>query len=886
MPPKADQKQVKPATVEKKSVQVQPTYEELPRSDLTFVFQIASIAESMVQFGQDPRLRDLQLRAFWPTEPLLASAVYNIVSRNASFKWELDGPPRTVKAVQEMFQNANFGKGWTDFITKLQVDLFTQDNGAFFEIIRSGPGRDSVPISFAHLDAGACRRTGVHDWPVIYTDRYGAEHKLKPWQVVSIEEFPSPIEKMNGIQLCAVSRVLRAAQLLRDVGIYKREKLSGNTPTSIHLVGGINEKELTDSLQQHGQHQMQQQYMRYIKPLIFAPVDPTVDVSHVELKLKSLPDNFDEETTLKWYISQLAMGFGADYQEFAPLPGGNMGTSSQSMVQHMKARGKGPALFMQLITQTLNYRNIIPRNVLFRYDEQDPAADMEKWDVLKKKADTYKVYLDGGVYTPEAVLQMQLDDGDISQEIFDMITQGAPDVTPDTTGHQDEPVKEIKAEEVRDDQRPSFQEDLTITWESWLAEEIDKAQAASFKDLKKIIQKNVKELGRKTPEEALDDPNWWQDYRLKMTKPAGQAYKNASLDAALSNTLIGLNINMSLVNRQVLDTTKIYTDAWWESVSATTRKELRNAMVRWQSQGLGKRGLPDLIKSLEPTFGRVRAERIAVTETTRIFDTGNRIAQDSAGIQYQEWMTVGDDLVCPICSPLNKVQFPINQGPRPPGDTHVNCRCMRLPVGKNLRAMGKTDKRMKPLVKRPPGKPASAKQALAPKTVKQKVRAAEKELMTKFKKDGKEHGCIVNEFGDIVFRRDGGKHQVTWPANMCEYLRNRPGAMLIHNHPGSGSFSLADVRFAMYNRVKDMVVVSSKYRYTMVIPDKYWNYSLSQLQTVGISYNSTLNGLRKKYQTAIANGKMTTDKATQEWSHQGLTSFCKRHDIPYKREKM
>ena len=35
---------------------------------------------------------------------------------------------------------------------------------------------------------------------------------------------------------------------------------------------------------------------------------------------------------------------------------------------------------------------------------------------------------------------------------------------------------------------------------------------------------------------------------------------------------------------------------------------------------------------------------------------------------------------CPICDPLNGQFFRINEGPRPPADTHPRCRCARLPA--------------------------------------------------------------------------------------------------------------------------------------------------------------------------------------------------------------
>ena len=125
------------------------------------------------------------------------------------------------------------------------------------------------------------------------------------------------------------------------------------------------------------------------------------------------------------------------------------------------------------------------------------------------------------------------------------------------------------------------------------------------------------------------------------------------------------------------------------SISQTTRSNLNKAVVGWQESGLGSRGFPDLVKAIEPMFGATRAQRIATTEVTRIFDEGNKLAHESAGIEQEEWQTAKDLRVDDICRPLDGQQFPTNGGPRPVTDTHIGCRCARLPVGGDGRAIGR-----------------------------------------------------------------------------------------------------------------------------------------------------------------------------------------------------
>jgi hypothetical protein len=88
--------------------------------------------------------------------------------------------------------------------------------------------------------------------------------------------------------------------------------------------------------------------------------------------------------------------------------------------------------------------------------------------------------------------------------------------------------------------------------------------------------------------------------------------------------------------------------------------------------------LEELVEDLRPTFGDVRAETIAVTETTRASAAGQRLYQQRAadmGVRtLRKNNTNHDDLVCPICAPLN--QATEDEWPEPDGPPwHPRCRC-------------------------------------------------------------------------------------------------------------------------------------------------------------------------------------------------------------------
>ena len=96
----------------------------------------------------------------------------------------------------------------------------------------------------------------------------------------------------------------------------------------------------------------------------------------------------------------------------------------------------------------------------------------------------------------------------------------------------------------------------------------------------------------------------------------------------------------------------------------------------WQHSG-GTMG--DLTAAVADIFGEARAQRIAVTEVTRAYVEGSRIAADEVieqGIKMIEiWHTDNDDLVCELCGPLDgePVGIAWDRGMGPP--LHPNCRC-------------------------------------------------------------------------------------------------------------------------------------------------------------------------------------------------------------------
>lgn len=448
--PVAEEKQYS-AELEQRSVVNSPDARENTNPAAPFLFMVSSVADGITPWGTAIKRRDRELREFAVSEPVLSSAVYSTSVRNASFEWEIvpadpEGPEpkNTMKAVTRMLQNSNRGKGWKSLLLKTSSDLYQQDNGVFWEIIRAFDAPNAPVLNLAHLDSDRCYRTGDPEIPVFYIDRFGVYHYLKWYQVITIEEFPSPIESLFGVQVCAVSRALRASQILRDIEVYKLEKVSGRWARSIELVGGISRSEIEDAFKLATAEFNNMGLTRFNPHVIIPGIDPTNAISHETIELASLPDSFSFDEEMKWYVAILAMAFGVDYQEFAPLPAGALGSGQQSQILHMKTRGKGPAMIMGLLEDLLNNNGLLPSTVKFRFKVHDSAVEESESNARFLRGKDRALRIQSGELDAIAARQIAIKDGDLPDYLAkDMDERGVEtdgqnipveEETPDDTG--------------------------------------------------------------------------------------------------------------------------------------------------------------------------------------------------------------------------------------------------------------------------------------------------------------------------------------------------------------------------------------------------------------------------------------------------------------------
>lgn len=399
---------------------------------------ITQFAEEVTPWGINLRLRDLQLRQFLPQTNLVLSAFTTVAARNAAFAWTFDGGERQVARCQKILQEANLGGGWRSLMIRLTLDLLSQDNGAFIEVVREADNPGARTIGLLNLDAGRCWRTGDPRNPVLYTAQDGTNHLLPFYRVMAFTEMPSNIERLRGLQYSALTRILKTAQIYRDMQQYVYEKVSGRNASSITFVGGVARHEIDDAMKAMRAEATNEGRYRYGGHLMVPGLSPERAVTTETVDFKSIPDGFNAAEEFERLIASLAMSLLIDYQDLAPLPGGNLGTSTQSEVLSRKTRGKGPALFQKMIEDAFNFYGVFGPGVTFRFEEQDAVAEREEAEAQKIRADVYKVYYDMGM-PANVIWQIMADEGDLGEEYLALM--GQDDVTDDVTVTDEEPAE-------------------------------------------------------------------------------------------------------------------------------------------------------------------------------------------------------------------------------------------------------------------------------------------------------------------------------------------------------------------------------------------------------------------------------------------------------------
>jgi hypothetical protein len=244
------------------------------------------------------------------------------------------------------------------------------------------------------------------------------------------------------------------------------------------------------------------------------------------------------------------------------------------------------------------------------------------------------------------------------------------EVTPDNQADQDE------AEEEEETEVASLKlKQDRMTLEAQMRRELQRAMAGFEDDALTAI-------------EEKRDPDWAGWMALLLAGMVPMLTQTAVASAMDLSALTGIMFDPAEVTTLASTWARGYGYELVKNITNTTQAGLQQAVSQYLSTpGMSRDQLAAMI---DPLFGPVRAEMIAITETTRAMSQGmaeyRGLLEQQLGIKSRAfWQTAADDRVCLICAPLDGKAEEAWRADYPSGPpAHPRCRCklrLKLSIG-------------------------------------------------------------------------------------------------------------------------------------------------------------------------------------------------------------
>jgi SPP1 gp7 family putative phage head morphogenesis protein len=183
----------------------------------------------------------------------------------------------------------------------------------------------------------------------------------------------------------------------------------------------------------------------------------------------------------------------------------------------------------------------------------------------------------------------------------------------------------------------------------------------------------------------MEPKQFWQNEAetfFRAIFPVAEATAKIALGDMLTELeiLTGNSFSRDFINEEAVKIARLVAMDSTVSVISTSRKLVFSKTADWIESG---QPLQALIDELVPVFGKARANDIAVTETTRLFAKANLASwRESGVVPRKRWFTANDEIVCPVCGPLEGETVDLNAKfsngvENPPA--HNKCRCGLMP---------------------------------------------------------------------------------------------------------------------------------------------------------------------------------------------------------------
>lgn len=126
-----------------------------------------------------------------------------------------------------------------------------------------------------------------------------------------------------------------------------------------------------------------------------------------------------------------------------------------------------------------------------------------------------------------------------------------------------------------------------------------------------------------------------------------------------------------------------------DSLSVDAKKILTRTISVGIEEG---KGIKEIAREVQEKLNvtRARANTIARTETLGAFRKATDISYRRHEVERVRWLTAARAFACPECQALDGQEFDIDDVPHVHGETDINCRCVRVPVKRDIQKLAES----------------------------------------------------------------------------------------------------------------------------------------------------------------------------------------------------
>lgn len=389
--------------------------------------------------------RDLILRKTPRHEPFWAAGISKAAAKLAAKSFEVKGN-RVERFKQLLVQWG--GDGYVPSQKRGIRDYLTTNNGAFYEVVRASDSPVARTLGLVHLDSLRVVRTNDPNIPYLFRDLKNQYHELREDQVIALTDMPQTELAAFGRGVCAADDLYLQIYKMAVIVSYFIEKITGTGANVLDFITGINDPQVQSILTTAAQEAKARGQVYYQGHVISA-VLAQVEMKHVEIKLREIPDGYVKENEIDEALLAYAARIGLDPQDLKPglMGTGALGTGAQSVVLHEKQEGSTLATYEKELTHQIDYK-VLPDRMSFTFSESDLREQAQKAQIGLVHAQTRQAQVTTGEITAQEARQLAIEAEDMPRDIqVETLMDEERPVEDETIVEQAAPVAEPSVEQ-------------------------------------------------------------------------------------------------------------------------------------------------------------------------------------------------------------------------------------------------------------------------------------------------------------------------------------------------------------------------------------------------------------------------------------------------------